>query len=197
LRAGFDLRRLLETTLVSSRPELAVTFVDNHDTQPLQSLEEFTEQWFKPHAYALILLREKGYPCVFYADLYGTAYNGTNRSGEACSVTIPKLAALPLLLQTRKTAAYGIQHDYFDHPRCVGWTREGVSEIPASGCTVLISNDATQSHSKTMFVGRQHAGKTFYDAMHPERRSVMIDTDGYGVFQVPPSDIAVYIRAVG
>ncbi|MDI8752022.1 hypothetical protein MJH54_31455, partial [Salmonella enterica subsp. enterica serovar Montevideo] len=41
----------------------------NHDTQPLQALEAPVEPWFKPLAYALILLRENGVPSVFYPDL--------------------------------------------------------------------------------------------------------------------------------
>ena len=32
------------------------------------------EPWFKPLAYALILLRREGYPCIFYADYYGAEY---------------------------------------------------------------------------------------------------------------------------
>jgi alpha-amylase len=48
--------------------------VSNHDTQPLQSLESVVEAWFKPLAYALILLRKDGYPCVFAADYYGAEY---------------------------------------------------------------------------------------------------------------------------
>jgi hypothetical protein len=40
----------------------AVTLVDNHDTQPLQALEAPVEDWFKPIAYAFILLRKDGYP---------------------------------------------------------------------------------------------------------------------------------------
>ena len=48
-----------------------VTFVDNHDSQPNESLESWVEDWFKQSAYALILLREDGYPCVFYGDYFG------------------------------------------------------------------------------------------------------------------------------
>ena len=55
----------------------AVTFVDNHDSQPLQALESTVEPWFKPLAYALILLRREGYPCVFYPDYYGAEYEDT------------------------------------------------------------------------------------------------------------------------
>ena len=39
---------------------VAVTFVDNHDSQPLQALESSVEPWFKPLAYAIILLRARG-----------------------------------------------------------------------------------------------------------------------------------------
>ena len=68
---SYNLSEIFNETLVSVKPLLAVTVVDNHDTQPLQSLEAPVEKWFKPLAYALILLREAGYPCVFYPDLYG------------------------------------------------------------------------------------------------------------------------------
>jgi alpha-amylase len=52
----YDMRRLLDGTLMQQMPLLAVTLVDNHDTQPLQMLESVVEAWFKPLAYAVILL---------------------------------------------------------------------------------------------------------------------------------------------
>lgn len=63
---GYDLSKIFDGSLVQVRPELAVTLVENHDTQPLQSLEQNVDPWFRTHAYALILLRESGYPCVFF-----------------------------------------------------------------------------------------------------------------------------------
>lgn len=54
------MRQIFDNTLVKERPNLAVTFVDNHDTQYGQSLQSFVEEWFKPLAYAIILLREDG-----------------------------------------------------------------------------------------------------------------------------------------
>jgi alpha-amylase len=66
--ATYDLRTIFDRTLVQQQPSLAVTFVDNHDTQPGQSLESWVEPWFKPLAYALIILRRDGYPCVFQGD---------------------------------------------------------------------------------------------------------------------------------
>lgn len=54
---AYDLRTIFDGTLVQTHPHLAVTLVDNHDSQPLQSLESVVESWLKPLAYALILLR--------------------------------------------------------------------------------------------------------------------------------------------
>ena len=73
-------------------PEHAVTIVDNHDTQLGQALEAAVEPWFKPLAYALILLREQGVPCIFYPYLYGAQYiverdDGT-KSTSACRLPL-------------------------------------------------------------------------------------------------------------
>jgi alpha-amylase len=54
---SYDLRNILAGSLVQARAGNAVTFVDNHDTQPGQSLESWIGPTFKPHAYALILFR--------------------------------------------------------------------------------------------------------------------------------------------
>ncbi len=59
---GYDLRQIFDNTLVRHRPTLAVTIVGNHDTQPLQALENVVEAWFTPIACAMILLRRDGYP---------------------------------------------------------------------------------------------------------------------------------------
>ena len=73
---------------------MAVTFVDNHDTQPEQALESFVERWFKPSAYSIILLRDTGYPCVFYGDYYGISHNN-----------IEGLEELKILIKLRKEKA--------------------------------------------------------------------------------------------
>ena len=69
----FDMGGILNNTLVQNRPENAVTFVDNHDTQPGQALSSFVPAWFKPIAYALILLQEKGIPCVLWRLLWNSS----------------------------------------------------------------------------------------------------------------------------
>lgn len=42
------MRQIFDGTLVKDQPALAVTLVENHDSQPLQSLESVVESWFKP-----------------------------------------------------------------------------------------------------------------------------------------------------
>lgn len=190
LGEDYDLRKIFDETLINVRPNLAVTFVDNHDTQPLQSLEEFVTQWFKPHAYALILLRENGYPCIFYPDLFGTSYCGKNKKGEHCNIEIPRLEELPALLQARKDYAYGRQTDYFDDANCIGWVREGLPEIKNSGCVVLISNAA--AGTKKMFTGEANAGKKFVDLLG-RNEDVYIGEDGTGIFTVKGNAAAVWI----
>ena len=96
-----DLSRLFEGTLVDADPAHAVTFVENHDTQPRQALASTILPWFKPSAYALILLREAGIPCVFWGDLFGTPETGD----------LPAVTELPLLMAARRLLAHGPQHD--------------------------------------------------------------------------------------
>lgn len=177
---GFDLRKLFDHTLVAYDPVHAVTFVDNHDTQPGQALQSFVNEWFKPLAYAMILLRESGYPCVFYGDYYGIPTHGVNPVGKA----------LKNILSLRRTHAYGKQHDYFDASHCVGFTREGSGDAD-SGLACIISSGAAAS--KHMYVGAQHAGQKFFDATWNIRRIITIGSDGNGDFPVNAKSVSVWI----
>ncbi len=60
-----DPSRLWENTLTASIPELSVTFVENHDTQPGQSLALQWPPLVQGAAYALIP-ECAGVPCVFW-----------------------------------------------------------------------------------------------------------------------------------
>ena len=176
-----DLSKIFEETLVKENPTKAVTFVDNHDTQPGQSLESFINTDFKQSAYSIILLREDGYPCVFYGDLYGIPHNN-----------IEPVKNLEILLELRKQKAYGIQHDYFDNPNYIGWTREGDENHLRSGLAVVITNQS--EGEKCMYVGEQHAGKTFIDALENCEDEVHIQEDGYGIFKVNEKSVSVWVE---
>lgn len=188
----FDLRTIFDDTLVHAQPNLAVTLVANHDTQPLQALEAPVDPWFKPIAYTLILLREKGYPCIFYPDLYSAEYTDKGQDGNEHHIVMPALNSLPLLCKLRKEASYGHEHDYFDHPTCIGWTREGEDDIPYSGCAVVISNG--DPGNKRMYVGKRHIGKLFVDALNHETQVIKIDENGEAEFYCPGGSVSVWVE---
>jgi alpha-amylase len=187
----FDLTKIFDDTLVTARPELAVTVVANHDTQPLQALEAPVEPWFKPLAYALLLLRENGYPCAFYTDLYSAKYKDKGKDGNEYEIYMPAVEHIEKMMQVRKRFAYGAQRDYLDHANCIGWTREGDDEHAASGCAVLLSNG--EDGFKTMEIGKSHAGKVFIDYLGKVPDKVVIDADGNGIFKVDGGSVSVWI----
>lgn len=189
-RQSYDLTKIFDNTLVQTHPLLTVTFVDNHDSQPLQSLESYVEFWFRPLAYALILLREQGIPCIFYPDLYGAKYSDDNNEGEKIDIDLQALPCIGEMITIRKTLAYGLQRDYLDFPNCIGWTREGVMEKEHSGVAVLMSNGA--EGFKAMEMGNQHAGKVMVDLIGGREEEVSIDENGWGEFFCNAESLSVW-----
>lgn len=177
---NYDMRNIFKNTLVSKEPIKAVTFVDNHDTQIGAALETWVNPWFKPLAYALILLRDEGYPCVFYGDYYGIDKDNYPGIGDV----------LEKLLFIRKDYAFGVQHDYFDDKNVVGWTREGVEQYKNSGIAVLISTG--EFGSKKMYIGAKFAGNVFVDILNGREEEVKIDSDGFGEFFVNEKSVSVW-----
>lgn len=186
---AFDLRTILDGSLVKDDPDKAVTLVSNHDTQPLQSLESVVEAWFKPLAYAIILLRQGGYPCIFHPDYYGADYRGVGRDGEPCDIQMPSHKwLLDQFLSARRTHAFGDQHDYFDDPHCIGWTRTGSDEHPG-GLAVVLSNDAEAC--KPMCTGA--AGMTYVDVTEQIKEAVVTNADGWGDFKCNGRSVSLWV----
>lgn len=187
--ADFDLRTIFNETLTAANPSLSVTLVANHDTQPLQQLEAPVEYWFKPLAYALILLRQEGFPCVFYPDLFGAHYTDKDKEGNDQEIFLNKVEKIEELLHARKNHAYGAQRDYFEDANCLGWVREGDEEH--SGCAVVLSNK--DSYTKPMAMGERYANQQFYDMMGWFPDKVTIDENGWGNFPVPAGNVSVWV----
>ncbi len=153
---SYDLRKIFDGSLVASKPMNAVTLVQNHDTQPGQALAAPLEDYFKPLAYAMILLRGAGYPVVFYGDLYGI--NGPHVfRGPSCR------GCLADLVLARKLYAYGPEESYFNSRNCIGWVRRGTWDR-LDGCAVVLSNAGPGE--KSMFVGQTHAGEVWTDIVY-------------------------------
>ena len=188
--AEYDLRQILDDTLTQVNPALSVTVVDNHDTQPLQQLEAPVEEWFKPLAYALILLRQEGYPCVFYPDLYGAHYSDNDKEGNDQEIFLNKVSRIEKLLQLRQSNAYGAQRDYFEQKNAIGWTREGDDDH--LGCAVVMSNG--DFNSIWMEMGSRYANTIFYDALNRIEDKILLDDNGWGQFPVPAGNVSVFIK---
>jgi alpha-amylase len=188
----FDMRTIFDNSLLSANPLLAVTVVDNHDTQPLQALEAPVEPWFKPLAYGLILLREAGYPCIFYPDLYGAHYTDKGHDGADHEIFLSKVENIEELLTARNRYAYGAQRDYLDHTNCIGWVREGLKDIQNSGCAVVMSNG--DQGVKAMEMGLPFAGKTFVDHLGKHSSEVTISEAGWGEFYCQAGSVSVWVQ---
>lgn len=177
----YDLSKILDNTLMKENPGRAVTFVDNHDTQPGQALQSWIPSWFKEIAYSIILLRREGYPCIFYGDYYGIQHDN-----------IEPMENLKTLLLLRRDRAYGEQVDYFDDKNIIGFTRLGDDDHYKSGMAVIISDK--YEGSKRMYVGTKFAGERFFDALGNREDEITIGEDGFGEFIVNGGSVSVYVK---
>ena len=178
----FDMSSIFEGTLVERMPEKAVTFVDNHDTELGQALESWIMDWFKPHAYSLILLRKDGIPCVFYGDYYGIPEKEISAKNEM----------LDNLLRVRKYFAYGEQIDYFNSVDVIGFVRKGDDEHPDSGLAVVMTDK--NGGSIEMNLGNRLANTIFYDCTGNIEDTVNTDEEGIGVFHCKDGSCSVWIK---
>ncbi|MCB2261596.1 MAG: alpha-amylase [Candidatus Thiosymbion ectosymbiont of Robbea hypermnestra] len=173
---NFDMGNLVSNTLVAQSPDQAVTFVSNHDV--FRHPHEDVADWFKPLAYAFILLRDQGYPCVFYGDYYGASGRPAHR------------ADLDVLLAARRDHAHGPQRNYFDHQNVVGWTRLGDADHPKAMAVVMSDGPGGE---KTMFVDRPHA--EFRDVTGHIAGTLTSDGNGNGAFRCDGGSVSVWVEA--
>ncbi|QKQ76084.1 alpha-amylase [Nostoc sp. TCL240-02] len=185
----YDMRQIFDNTLVQQQPALAVTLVENHDSQPLQSLESVVESWFKPLAYALILLRSDGYPCIFYADYYGAHYKDKGPDGNEYEIWLDSHQwIIDKFLHARQTYGYGDQYDYFDHANTIGWTRLGDEEHPG-GMAVVLSNG--EEGTKWMEVGQPNS--TYIDITEHFSEPITTNDEGWADFRCNAGSVSVWV----
>jgi len=200
---NFDMAQIFEDTLVKNYPEQAVAFIDNHDSQPGQALESFVADWFKPLAYALILLRRDGYPCIFYGDFYGVG-------PDSPAPVEPKRQVISRLLRARQKFAVGLQKDYFDDARTVGWVRLGrhadqgedggeqneeFAKLGENQRAAVLISTSDEGGEKSMWVGEDARGQKWIDVLGHAEGTVTIDDEGVGVFRTNGKSVSVWALA--
>ncbi|MDY0235462.1 MAG: alpha-amylase [Gudongella sp.] len=179
---GFDVRTILDTSLVKSNAMEAVSFVDNHDSQPNESLVSWVEPWFKEIAYSIILLRKEGYPCVFYGDYYGLA--GKDHQYEGIKEKIDDL------LYLRQNYCLGDQDDYFEDQHQIGWIRKGTEENPTKSAVII----STKENAKIRMFVEEESGTEYIDKLQKTDEKVIIDNQGYGEFFTPTVGVSVWVK---
>lgn len=177
----FDLSTILDNTIMVSDSMQTVSFVDNHDSQKGSALESQIESWFKPHAYAIILLSEHGYPCLFYGDYYGVGENESEHKW-----------IIDQLLYTRKNFAYGSQVSYFDSPNVIAIYRTGRENDINTGCIAVLSN-SDEEGEKVVEAGQNRTGQTWKEITGSGFENVVIDENGFGTFKVQAGKISVWV----
>jgi hypothetical protein len=190
----YDMSKLLNNTLMQQQPALAVTFVENHRSQPLQPLlsppESVVESWFKPLAYAIILLRREGYPCLFYPDYYGAHYRASGSDGQEHEIWLDSHRwLLDKFLYARQHYAYGKQMDYFDQNCVVGWTRWGNATHPKTMAVIMSDG---WGGSKWMHLGRPDAA--YHDVTEHIQGAVYTDANGWGEFFCRSGSVSVWLE---
>lgn len=170
---AYDMRTIFDNTLVTAQNEYACAFVDNHDTQPGQALESWVQNWFKLHAYSLILLRNFISPCVFYGDLYGIQHD-----------SIGPVAHLDELVWIRSHILGDDIEDKFDDPNCVGWMVK--NEHPV----IVVMTNKTANFKEFNLEG--YANTTFVDITSDQK--VVIDENCFGKFSCFDGSCSIFIE---
>lgn len=178
---GEDIRKVFDNSIVQEHPTMSVTFVNNHDSEPGQSLESYVEPWFQKIAYGLILLRKDGYPCIFYGDYYGIG-GEYNIDGQK--------EMIDNLIWIRKNHAYGEQIDYMKDSNLMGFVRLGDHNHPSPLAVVISTGNMAEL---SMNVGTIHKGKTFVEITGDNDQEVVIDEEGNGIFQVGPGTLTCWV----
>ena len=101
------------------------------------------------------LLRQEGYPCIFYANWFGAKYKDRGKDGNEYEIDMAPVPHLPRLVELRRSHAYGRQRNRFEHIHMIGWTREGDADHPGSGLAAVITIGA--GGAMWLEVGEPHA----------------------------------------
>ncbi|MGM0502783.1 MAG: alpha-amylase [Bacillota bacterium] len=169
LRDGdLDLRWFGDKGLVnqSGYQDKAVTFVDNHDTDRDDEHKAISNR--KMQAYAYILMRESGLPCVYWKDYYIWGLK----------------EKLDKLIEARHKFAYGPGYESNTNDyNTYSYIREGKIEIDNSGLVMMITQ-SEEGGLITKEINSCQANTVFHDYTGNVDGKVITDDKGVGEFKV-------------
>lgn len=175
-QSHFDMRSLSYGTLTAQLPVFSVTFVHSHDDQPPIHFQEGRGQWvgdwFVAQAYALILLRDEGYPMVSDVDL------------------IRHAELVQRMTLARAHCTYGWRHDRFDHPNTVGWSFSGSDGYDNSLAVVM-----TNGVRATKWLPTGRPGVSYRDLLDGRSHTTVTNGEGWAEFTCPDRSASVWVEA--
>jgi alpha-amylase len=156
---------------------LSVSFVDNHDTDQTGGALFSPVINLKMLAYAYILTREKGYPCVFYRDYY--EYGLGNQ--------------IKKLIECRQANGFGAGFEYTsaNDADCYVYSRAG--DATHAGMLVMLNDGST---TKTKTVTTPFINATLTDKTGNTAGTVTTNASGVGTFSVNSRNYAVWVPGV-
>ncbi|MGI4872617.1 MAG: alpha-amylase domain-containing protein [Janthinobacterium lividum] len=172
---SWDMQGLKNAGFTDADGVHAVSFVDNHDTDngasPVVNL--------KMLAYAYILLREKGYPCVFYKDYY--PYNLG--------------AQIKTLMGIRKTSALGAGAEYpsADTPDYYAYSRAGDGTTTAGHKGLMLVLNDSNANITTKQLTSPFKSATLTDKTGNYAGTVTTNSSGVGTFPVKARSWSVWV----
>ncbi|GAA4363384.1 alpha-amylase [Hymenobacter saemangeumensis] len=174
---AWDMRGLQFAGFTEANGALSVSFVDNHDTDHPGALYSPVTN-LKMLAYAYILTRQKGYPCVFYKDYFNYGLG-------------PQIKKL---IQIRQANAFGPATEYtsVNDANVYAYSRAG--DATHAGLLVLL-NDGGSSASKGITTPFKSVSLT--DATGNNAGTITTNSSGYAVFPVGARSYAVWVPTGG
>lgn len=172
---GFDVGSLFNDTLTQEQPTLAVSYVHSHDDcPPIHGQKRrgyYVGDWFISQAYALILLRDQGYPMVADVDC----------------LRHPDMIRRYMLL--RQNCTYGHREDRFDHRNTVGWSFYGGHGFDNSMAVVITNGDHGRKWLSTEKPYTRY--RDFIDALG---HSIQTNENGWAEFECPAGGTSVWVE---
>lgn len=171
---AWDMRGLQFAGFTEANGPLSVSFVDNHDTDQTGGALYSPVANLKMLAYAYILTREKGYPCVFYKDYYNYGLG----------------SQIKTLIGIRQAHGFGTGYEYTsaDDVDVYAYSRAG--DASHTGLLELL-NDGSAAASKTITTPFKNA--TLTDLTGNTTGTVTTDSNGLGTFTVNARSYATWV----
>ena len=132
---------------------------------------EYVGEWFISQAYAMILLRDEGYPMVSDVDMLN--------HGDM----------IKRYLLARTHCTYGERHDRFDHNNTVGWSFSGGHGFDNSMAVVMTSGDYG-----TKWLSTQRPQTRYRDLTRSLGHVISTNEHGWAEFACPSRNTSVWVE---